>query len=128
MAALGVASFGHMNGVHVQNFDRWETYGDAIRDGRLPLSRAYRPSHDERTIRELVLQLKRGWIRPSYFTAKYGVDVRERFADQFASLSREGYLETSTGDLVTLTRAGLLRVDVLLRRFFLPEHAEIRYT
>jgi hypothetical protein len=29
---------------------------------------------------------------------------------------------------VTLSREGLLRADVLLRRFFLPQHAGIRYT
>ena len=31
-------------------------------------------------------------------------------------------------DAITLTRPGLLRVDTLLPRFFLPEHAGIRYT
>jgi hypothetical protein len=30
--------------------------------------------------------------------------------------------------VVALTREGLLRVDALLKRFFLPEHAGIRYT
>jgi hypothetical protein len=29
---------------------------------------------------------------------------------------------------VALTRDGLLRVDGLLKRFFLPQHAGIRYT
>jgi len=29
---------------------------------------------------------------------------------------------------VALTRQGLLRVDVLLPRFFLPQHVGIRYT
>ena len=29
MAGLGVASFGHVNGVHVQNKDTWETYSEA---------------------------------------------------------------------------------------------------
>ena len=29
---------------------------------------------------------------------------------------------------IALTRDGLLRVDVLLPRFFLPQHAGIRYT
>ena len=29
---------------------------------------------------------------------------------------------------IALTREALLRVDVLLPRFFLPEHAGIRYT
>jgi hypothetical protein len=62
--------------VHIQNLDTWETYGEALGRGALPLSRAYRPSQEERMIRELVLQLKRGSIRPAYFKDKYGVDVR----------------------------------------------------
>ena len=28
LVGLGVASFGHVNGVHVQNLDTWETYSD----------------------------------------------------------------------------------------------------
>ena len=45
-----------------------------------------------------------------------------------ASLAAEGYLKSATADEVSLTRDGLLRVDVLLPRFFLAEHAGIRYT
>src|SRR5207244_6720724 len=70
MAGLGVASFGHINGVHIQNFDTWETYAAAIRRGDIPLSRAYRPSGEERLIRELVLQLTLGSIRIAYFREK----------------------------------------------------------
>ena len=79
-------------------------------------------------IRELVLQLKLGHVRPAYFHKKYDVDILQRFHDQFQSLKTEGYLATATDDLVSLTRLGLLRVDVLLPRFFLQEHAGIRYT
>jgi len=128
MAGLGVASFGHINGVHMQNLDTWETYSAGVDAGRLPLHRAYRPTDEERMIRELVLQLKLGRIRPSYFSGKYGVDVLRRFHDQFASLKAEGYLASADADAVSLTRDGLLRVDVLLPRFFLPQHAGIRYT
>ena len=67
LVGLGVASFGHVNGVHVQNLDSWETYAEAVRAGRLPLHRAYRPTDEERLIRELVLQLKLGAIQPAYF-------------------------------------------------------------
>ena len=79
-------------------------------------------------IREFVLQLKRGWVRPSYFAEKYSADVLERFAEPLADLRRGGYLDRADRDLVTLTRDGLMRVDVLLPRFFLPQHAGIRYT
>lgn len=128
LVGLGVASFGHVSGVHVQNLDTWETYGDAIGRGEIPLSRAYRPTPDERLIREFILQLKRGWIRPAYFQEKYGADVRQRFAEPLASLTADGYVAGGDGETIALTRDGLLQVDVLLRRFFLPEHAGIRYT
>src|SRR5262249_46666289 len=87
MAGLGVASFGHINGVHVQNEDTWESYSAAIERGELPLSRAYRPTPEERLIRELVLQLKFGTIRPAYFRDKYGTDILQRFAAPLESLA-----------------------------------------
>jgi coproporphyrinogen III oxidase-like Fe-S oxidoreductase len=128
LVGLGVASFGHVNGVHVQNLDQWDPYRDAVEGGVLPLNRAYRPTPEERLIRELVLQLKRGSIRPAYFREKYGVDVRERFRPQTDALRAEGYLAESSDERLALTREGLLRADVLLHRFFLPQHAAIRYT
>jgi oxygen-independent coproporphyrinogen-3 oxidase len=128
MAGLGVASFGHINGVHMQNMDTWETYSETVGGGAIPLRRAYRPTHEERMIRELVLQLKLGHVTPGYFSAKYGTDILRRFHDPFASLKAEGYLAAANDDQVTLTREGLLRVDVLLPRFFLPEHVGVRYT
>jgi oxygen-independent coproporphyrinogen-3 oxidase len=128
LVGLGVASFGHVNGVHLQNLDTWETYASAVGRGELPLSRAYQPSHEERTIRELVLQLKRGSVRPAYFRDKYDVDVLERFEAPLASLQARGYVQQADSELVALSREGLLRVDVLLREFFLPEHRGIRYT
>jgi len=128
LAGLGVASFGHVNGVHVQNLDTWEAYSDAIRRDRLPLARAYRPSAEERMIREFVLQLKRGWIRPPYFAQKYAVDVLSRFREPLGSLASDGFLGGAGAERITLSREGLLRVDSLLRRFFLPQHAAVRYT
>jgi oxygen-independent coproporphyrinogen-3 oxidase len=128
MLALGVASFGHISGVHVQNLDSWEAYNGAVQEGRLPLSRAYRPTQEERMIREFILQLKRGSLRPAYFRDKYGAKVLERFSPQIQSLSGEGYLGEANEEIVSLSREGLLRVDSLLPRFFLPQHSGIRYT
>jgi oxygen-independent coproporphyrinogen-3 oxidase len=127
MAGLGVASFGHVNGVHMQNLDRFEDYCASIGEGVLPLARALRPSDEEKLIREFVLQLKLGSIRPSYFISKYDVDVRVRFRDQLNALANDGMLSVAD-DRVTLSREGLLRVDSLLPRFFKPEHSAIRYT
>ena len=128
MAGLGVASFGTVNGVHMQNLDTWDAYAAAINRGVLPLSRAYRPTAEERMIRELVLQLKLGKVQPPYFARKYGVNLLERFKDQLTQLTADGFVASADEDAITLTRPGLLRVDTLLPRFFLPEHAGIRYT
>ena len=128
MIGLGVASFGHISGVHMQNHDTWETYSDAVGRGELPLNRAYRPTDDERMIRELVLQLKLGSVRPAYFMDKYDVDILQRFRDELGSLTNEGYLTEASDRIVALSREGLLRVDILLPRFFHPEHVGIRYT
>src|SRR5688572_5948430 len=122
LIGLGVASFGHVNGVHLQNLDTWETYSAKIARDELPLGRGYRPSSEERLIREFVLQLKRGWVRPAHFAEKYRVNVLERFAPALTSLDAEGWLAVRTLERIALTRDGLLRVDVLLPRFFLPEH------
>jgi len=128
MAGLGVASFGHVNGVHVQNRDTWESYAEAVRRDEIPLSRAYRPTDEERLIREFILQLKLGALDPRYFQSKYGVDVLDRFGEALGSLEADGYLSSRTPSRIALTRQGLLRVDSLLPRFFLPQHAGIRYT
>jgi oxygen-independent coproporphyrinogen-3 oxidase len=128
LAPLGVSSFGHVNGVHMQNRDSWGPYAAAVRRGEIPLSRAFRPTDEERLIRELVLQLKRGSVRPAYFRDKYGVDISNRFGPALASLRADGYLMASDSEQVALTRDGLLRVDSLLPRFFLPEHTDLRYT
>src|SRR5688572_14716133 len=128
MVGLGVASFGHVNGVHVQNFDTWETYSAAVRRDEIPLSRAYRPTDEERFIREFILQLKLGSLAPEYFREKYGVDVLQRFEEPLDSIASDGYLAQRDEQRVALTREGLLRVDGLLKRFFLPEHRGIRYT
>ncbi len=129
MVGLGVASFGHINGVHLQNVDTWETYSARIERGEIPLGRAYRPTAEERMIREFVLQLKRGSVRPAYFADKYGVNVLERFRDQLTSLEAAGYLAVGRRRSRSPSRANaLLRVDMLLPRFFLPQHTGIRYT
>ena len=37
LVGLGVASFGHVNGVHLQNLDTWEAYVAVLDRGELPL-------------------------------------------------------------------------------------------
>ncbi len=44
MVGLGVASFGHMSGVHMQNLDQFGPYCESITRGELPLARGLKPT------------------------------------------------------------------------------------
>jgi oxygen-independent coproporphyrinogen-3 oxidase len=127
MVGTGVASFSHVGGVHYQNLDRWEDYLAACTRGELPLARALPMTPEQQLIRELVLQVKLGLVHLPYFRDKFAVDVTERFAEALDSLAAEGFASVS-GDELRLTRAGLLRVDALLPRFFEPQFRGARYT
>jgi oxygen-independent coproporphyrinogen-3 oxidase len=127
MFGTGVASFGHANGVHMQNVDAWEQYIGLLEQGQFPLGRALPVQPHQLLIREMILQLKTGKLETAYFQRKFGLDILKDFADAFDELARGGYL-TVGDDRVELTRAGLLQVDRLLPAFFEPEYRGTRYT
>ena len=126
LLSLGVASFGHIGGVHYQNHHDFDVYVSRIQTGDLPIYRALTPTEDERFIRELILQLKLGSISRRYFENKFGADPVQRFEQPVRTLKDGGYLSVA-GDEVRLNRDGLLQVDRLLHEFFLPEHRNARY-
>lgn len=127
LLATGVASFGHLQGVHYQNVDQLEDYLTTLEAGRLPLNRALTPTPHQLLIREMVLQLKEGRIAASPFREKFGVDILQEFAEPLRRQQAAGYLEVA-GDEIRLTRKGLLQVDTLLPEYFEPEHRAVRYT
>ncbi len=124
--SVGVASFGHLNGVHYQNHHEFQPYVDAVNAGKLPVYRALRPDAEERYIREFILGLKLGSVSASHYTGKFGKDPREQFAGPLARLNAWGFL-TNGGDRIGVTREGLLQIDRLLHEFFKPEHNTGRY-
>lgn len=126
LLSLGVASFGHINGVHYQNEKDLEPYARALEESRPPIHRALPLNDEERLIREFILQLKLGRLAAAPFARKFGVDVIARFRDPLEGLRDKGYL-TFNAETITLTREGLLRVDGLLHNFFLPAHRGERY-
>jgi oxygen-independent coproporphyrinogen III oxidase len=126
LIGLGVASFSHIGGTHFQNQHDWGPYLAQLESETLPIYRALTPTHDERMIREFILQMKLGHVSHEYFQTKFGVDPRERFSQGLLKLQEQGFLESSNGSL-RLNRDGLLQVDKLLHEFFLPEHRNARY-
>jgi oxygen-independent coproporphyrinogen-3 oxidase len=125
---LGVSSFGHVSGVHYQNASNWDRYLDRIEHDHAAAERAYVTSAEERLVRETILQLKLGVLRPAYFEDKFGVSIVERFGDVWNGLREDGFLDRCDEDEIRLTRPGLLRVDALLPRFYDDAHRDARYT
>jgi oxygen-independent coproporphyrinogen-3 oxidase len=126
MFGTGVASFGHMNGVHLQNVDSWDQYLALLDRGELPLGRALPITPRQRLIRELVLQIKTGSVQRSYFQEKFGVNILDEFAEPLRELADAGFVQTDA-DGVHVSREGLLRIDRLLPVFFEPEYRGKRY-
>ena len=124
--SIGVASFGHLNGVHYQNHHDFQPYVEAVNAGQFPVHRALTPTAEERYIREFMLQLKLGGVSADQFTRKFGTDPRAQFAAPLAALKEQGFL-TNGADRIGITRDGLLQVDRLLHEFFKPEHRGGRY-
>ncbi len=127
MFGTGVASFGHVGGVHVQNLDKWEQYVEALNRSELPLGRALPVQPKQLLIREMILQLKTGQLDAGYFQQKFGTDIREEFRDGFQQLANSGNLILQNGT-IELTRQGLLQVDRLLPTFFEEQFRDVRYT
>jgi len=127
MFGTGVASFGHLNGVHIQNVDQWDDYIGMLQKDELPLHRAFPTTPRDRLIREMILQLKTGSLDEDYFLQKFGVDVYSEFQDAFRHLEQSGFVRESE-HVIELTRAGLLQIDRHLPAFFDPQYRTTRYT
>lgn len=133
LIATGIASFGHLSGVHYQNVPEWKQYlGALLEEDRLPVGRAFVPTMDQALIREMILQLKRGYLETSYFQSKFGVNMAERWKEVWDEYARDGFVEriqdASDCSRIELSMDGLLRVDALLPAFFEPQFRGVRYT
>jgi oxygen-independent coproporphyrinogen-3 oxidase len=115
--------------MHYQNHPEWEQYCGTLEAGQLPLSRGLALSQHQRLVREMILQLKRGYLNVQYFQEKFGVDIFEQWPEVWSDFEREGLCTIDRdADQIQLTRYGLLQVDALLPAFFEPQFQGVRYT
>lgn len=127
LLSLGVASFGHLGGVHSQNISNIEDYISQVESKQLPLQRILRPEKEQLFRREFLLQLKLGTLHFDYFREKFSEDPLKVFSTQLNELKALRLAEV-TDSSITLTREALLRVDAILYAFFEPELQNTRYT
>ena len=127
MLSTGVASFGHLSGIHYQNTSNWNEYVEKLKEGKLPINRVFPTTVRDRLIRELILQTKSGRIDLSYFYNKFNVDVLSEFNSIYQKLQSDKLLDFDETE-IKLTRKGLLRVDGLLPLFYDDQYKNTRYT
>ncbi len=128
LLATGIASFGHASGVHYQNRPEMPEYLSSLLErNELPLGRAFVPTAYQKLIREMVLQLKRGFVEKDYFESKFNVNILDEFANVWHQHAEDGLL-TYSDSRVDLTIDGMLRVDSMLPAFFEPQFQGVRYT
>ncbi|MEX2317762.1 MAG: coproporphyrinogen-III oxidase family protein [Pirellulales bacterium] len=129
LLATGIASFGHISGVHYQNHPEWEQYCGTLEAGQLPLGRGMKISSHQRLVREMILQLKKGYLDVGYFRDKLGADIIDRWRSEWNAHQEEGLLVVDEErGRIELTRDGLLQADSLLPAFFEPQFQGVRYT
>ncbi len=128
LLATGIASFGHVGGVHYQNKAEWADYiGDLTTEGKLPIGRAMVPTEYQKLVREMILQLKRGYLNSEYFQEKFGINIVSNWKQVWQNHVDQGMLVIDNGQ-IRLTRQGLLQVDQLLSSFFESQFQGVRYT
>lgn len=127
LLGVGVSAFSYIGGVHHQNVTSLDAYLACGDRGELPFGRAHALSAPERLVRELVLQLKLGGAEASVFRARFGVELEEVFAEPLDRWCCAGWLSIHDGDL-SLTRAGLLRIDRIIPELYLEQHQGLRYS
>jgi oxygen-independent coproporphyrinogen-3 oxidase len=129
LLATGIASFGHVSGVHYQNHPEWEQYCSTLEAGEMPLHRALATTPHQRLVREMILQLKKGYLDVIHFREKHGVDIIDHWRDAWSGHESDGLATLDpSGERIDLTRQGLLQVDSLLPAFFEPQFQGVRYT
>lgn len=123
MIPLGVSSFGHLQGHHVQNDKHLTRWRDRIHQGDLALDRGHALTPQEQLTRQFVLQLKLGRLSLARLRAHFGDDALAPFHAPLRDLEARGLAEVDP-DEVRLTWEGLHQIDALLPRFFAPEHRQ----
>ena len=128
LLSIGVASFGHLGGIHLQNQHNIEPYMEQVakNNGQHGLFRAYVTDPEERFIREFVLRMKLGEGDFGYYREKYGIDPLVFFSEQLKTLHDKGFARLD-GDTISFSRDGLLQIDRLMHDFFLDRHRGARY-
>lgn len=131
--AFGLSSISQANGAYWQNEKELPAYYKALDEQRLPFSRGYLLTDEDRIRRETIMRLMCDMgLDYGAMSNRLGIDFEEHFADALESLDdleQDGLLERRPGHL-DVTDLGRLLIRNIAMRFdaYLPAAREGRYS
>lgn len=113
--ALGVSSYGFLNGITYQNCINIRQYINCIQQNRLPVEAVSSPITQEQILeRDIILSLRHGWINKNDFMKKHHIDMNEIFKEVIQRQVNKG-LMTETNDELLLTQLGsYFQTDIVI--------------
>jgi oxygen-independent coproporphyrinogen-3 oxidase len=130
--AFGMSSISQTPDTYWQNLKDLPAYYAKVDAGELPCARGYTLNDDDRLRREVIMQIMCNLgVDFDTMSARLGVDFREYFAKELASLddlAADGLVELGDSRLV-VTDIGRLLVRIIAMRFdaYLPQPTERRH-
>ncbi len=130
--AFGMSSISQISDTYWQNLKDLPAYYAKVDAGEMPYARGYVLTADDRLRRETIMQIMCNLVLDfDAMSARLGVDFREYFAKELASLEdlEADGLIARTDSRLTVTELGRLLVRIIAMRFdaYLPKPTERRH-
>ena len=124
MIGVGLSSHSCFNDYIYQNESSFPVYMNRVREGVIPIQRAYKISAREEMIQRIIFGVKNLNFSRSCFEDEFGIDVLDVFPKQFKYLEEEGFITIDTDNIKT-TFEGALYADDIVREFYLPDQKNV---
>ena len=83
----------------------------------MPLNRALRITPHQALIREMILQLKKGWLDAGYFRDKFDAEILQMWAPAWKEFAENDWLSVE-GDRIELTQSAVVLENLIGQLLF----------
>ncbi|MCL2719370.1 MAG: coproporphyrinogen III oxidase family protein [Lachnospiraceae bacterium] len=119
MLGIGASSHSCYNNYLFQNEIDVQKYINSIKQGKMPMFRAYSMSKKEIIARRIIFGLKLVNLEMKRLNDEFGFDIMALFRKEFEYLQENGFIEI-TKTHINLTLKGIVYGDDIVRLFYLP--------
>lgn len=119
LAGFGMSSISQTCGTFRQNAKALADYEKALDAGKLPLERGYHLTMEDQIRRSVIMEIMcHGELKYAELSKRLGIDFKEHFADEIASLDemeRDGLLQRSDAGLTVLGPGWILIRNIAMQ-------------